>query len=154
MRWPLLVLGLVACATYSQVYVNPYGQMMQCSATGQGLVGMATASNATGRCGDDLRRAGYLELDSAGVIGIQLSPSPAGARVLQVAPNGPAKAAGVEVDDILVSVDGTKVGSLQDAQLLLFGRTGTSVVLKLRRGDVEVDRTVERVPYPSIHGTR
>lgn len=53
---------------------------------------------------------------------------------------GPAATAGVEVDDVIVSVAGVAVSSWQDVQRELWARPGERVELGLRRGEAELMR--------------
>ena len=89
---------LTSCATFSRMFINEDGQIMQCSATGQGIVGMGVASNAERSCEDNLRAAGYIELEKAGVIGIEFSETKNDTvvKVLKVYNPSPADSAGIK----------------------------------------------------------
>ena len=151
----LLCALLAGCATYSQYFINAEGEMASCSATGQGLIGMATASNAVGDCSANMLRAGYIELERAGVIGIKLSESVPGepVRVLKAVDGAPAASAGVKAGDIVELVDGQPVSSKADAELLLFGLAGSSVAITVRRDGELFSYSLTRAPYTLVHGT-
>lgn len=150
-----LAVTLVSCATYSQVFVNAHGDLERCSATGQGVVGMAVASNSVSTCASDMRAAGYLEIERAGVLGITLADTPTGEplRILKVTQHSPAWKAGVDPGDLILEIDGQPVQSAQDARILLFGEAGTSVTVRFQRGDFDTTFAVNRAPYRSVFGT-
>lgn len=60
--------------------------------------------------------------------------------------DGPAKEAGVKVDDILIAVDGKDVTQMEyrDAVKLVRGDVGTKVTLTFKRGDEKLDFTMIR----------
>ena len=149
-----ILLLLSGCATYSQLYVNSAGDVVACSATGQGLFGMATAANATDNCGRQMRNAGYVEIERAGVVGIRLSDTAAGeaVRVLMVATGSPAAAAGVLPGDTITEIAGQPVSSKVDAGHLLFGMADTEVGLTLTRGAERMDLVLVRASYTEVYG--
>ena len=149
-----LTLLLSGCATYSQLFVNADGQFMRCSATGQGIIGMAVASNSVTDCNSNMRAAGYFEIERAGTIGVMLSDSGEDShpRILRVVESSPAWRAGIDPDDLIVQVEGQVVQTIQDAQVLLFGLAGTPVTVQLHRGDFDTTFTLTRASYKSVFG--
>lgn len=80
------------------------------------------------------KRAGREEKE--GGIGIMFAPDPAGVRVVQFSPDSPAREAGVEVGDVITSIDGTPAGRLPMVNwvVALRGPVGTTVTLEIERG--------------------
>lgn len=160
MRLPIAVgtaLGLLVvsgCATYSQFFINSNGDIVPCSATGMGLIGMATASNAVNDCSTNMRLAGYVELERAGVVGIQLSETAPGeaVRILKVAENSPAAAAGIVPGDTIDAIGGQPVASKSDANQLLFGLAESDVEITILRAGEKLDIQLTRAPYTEVYG--
>lgn len=71
-----------------------------------------------------------------------------GLRVIEV-PEGPAREAGLEVDDVIVAIDGVPIDDLPQREVvaMLRGPVGTLVQLTVRRGDEEIDLELDRAPY-------
>lgn len=69
-----------------------------------------------------------------------------GFRIMSVTPGGPAEEAGVQVDDVLIGVDGQDVRQSDASQVrnLVRGEEGTDVVLTVLRGEAELELTVQR----------
>lgn len=59
--------------------------------------------------------------------------------------NGTAAEAGIEMDDIILEVDGVKPASVEDAVSMITGEEGTSVNIKILRGEEELSFTLDRV---------
>lgn len=78
-----------------------------------------------------------------------LAWSPRGVRVVEVPPDGPAQAAGLEPGDRLIAIDGLPVEdqSLEEVQRRLAGEVGSFVELVVVRGTRSLELRVERVPY-------
>ena len=150
----LLPIIIIGCATYSQVFINSDGQMMQCSSTGQGIIGMAVAENAEKSCEMNLRSAGYLPLKEAGVIGIRFSQTKndTAAMILQVFDNSPAKATGIKPGDRVIMVSNQTINSAIDASHLLFGKAGTNVEVVILRGTERISLTITRASYTQVYG--
>jgi len=147
----LLSLTILGCASYSQMFINANGQMQRCGAYGQGLIGMASAQNIQNDCIGDMKKAGYIEIEKAGVIGIKLSQDTL-VTILKVMPNSPASGRGIMGGDILLSVNGQKVKSQPDASTLLFGDIGDFVNITVsHNGQVQEYRLIRR-PYTDIYG--
>lgn len=148
------LVAIVGCASYSQLFVNSNGDVVPCSATGQGLVGMAVASNAVNDCSANMRLAGYVELERAGVLGITLSDTSPGEpiRILKVTAGSPAAIAGILPGDTIDSIEGQPAGSKSDANQLLFGLAGTDVEVTIQRAGEQIDLEITRAPYTEIYG--
>ena len=69
-----------------------------------------------------------------------------GFRIMSVTPGGPAEEAGVQVDDVLIGVDGQDVRQSDASQMrnLVRGEEGTDVVLTVLREEAELELTVQR----------
>jgi serine protease Do len=80
------------------------------------------------------------ELSKIGYLGVGLEPSSAGIRIIQVMPNTPAAKAGLEANDVILSVSGVKVNDPEQFQIeLVKRRAGDTITLGIRRGDDELD---------------
>ncbi|MDY7229305.1 carboxypeptidase regulatory-like domain-containing protein [Hyalangium rubrum] len=82
----------------------------------------------------------------SGTIGIRVSPEGARIVISQVVHESPAARAGLEVGDVLLSVDGTPVTELMDAFRRLKGAPSSPVVLTVRREGTEQSFSVLRAP--------
>lgn len=69
-----------------------------------------------------------------------------GFQIMSVTPGGPAEEAGVQVDDLLIGVDGEDVRQSDASQVrnLVRGEEGTNVVLTVLREETELELTVQR----------
>lgn len=67
-------------------------------------------------------------------------------KIVEVNEEGPAKAAGMKVGDIITAIDGKDVSEMEysDAVNLVRGETGTEVTLTVKRGDQQLDFTMTR----------
>ncbi len=85
------------------------------------------------------------ELTAPGRMGVMIRPASEGAVVDGFADGSPAEAAGVEVDDVIVAVDGHPVGEFADLKVALFDRApGDAVSVTVRRrGEQRLDVTFE-----------
>lgn len=147
----VVAVALVGCVSHLQFFVTPEGQRVTCQSSGGGLIGVAHADHIQKNCEREARAAGYLEIERAGVIGITLEDSTL--RVIKVIHGSPAAAAGIKVEDVLVSVGGVRVSTRESAMLLLFGRAGYRVTIVMRRGELEMPYTILRAPFPEVYGT-
>lgn len=146
-------LMLAGCATYSQMFINAEGQIMRCSSTGQGMIGMMVAQGAESSCEHDLRAAGYIPLYDAGVIGITLVTTRTdSAEILSVKKDSPADSAGVVAHDKIIMVDSIAVTNYIDTQHLLFGHAYTTVKLTILRGADRKELLLTRMPYTELYG--
>jgi carboxyl-terminal processing protease len=79
----------------------------------------------------------------------------AGVLIIDRVPEGGAAArAGLRRGTVVVAIDGQPVRGQTPAQIVerLRGEVGTTVVLRVRRGEVEEDVRVERAPYSRATG--
>jgi len=60
---------------------------------------------------------------------------------------GSAYKAGVEAGDVIVSIDGKKPADKDEAAELIAGKTGTELVMVVRRGTEEIEFTLKRAHY-------
>lgn len=76
--------------------------------------------------------------------------------VAEVREQSAAEAAGIEVGDVFVSVDGVSVETFSDVQRYVTPRAETPIVMRMRRGDQELDLTVtpERLEIEDRFGNK
>lgn len=85
-----------------------------------------------------------------GYLGVSLDPDDAGAKVSSVLSGTPAEKAGVKVNDVILTVDKSKVGDSESLiQLLQKYKPGDVVALKVKRDDKEVELKATLAPRPS-----
>lgn len=67
-------------------------------------------------------------------------------KIVEVNQEGPAKEAGMKVDDVITAIDGKNVSEMEyaDAVKLVRGETGTDVTLTVQRGTQQLDFTITR----------
>jgi serine protease Do len=123
------------------------------SGTSQGL-GFAIPSALVQMAYPKLREFGHLHRGEIGILLQTITPTLAsglglsqdwGAMISDVAPGSPAAAAGLQVQDVVVSIDGAAVDGVPRLAFQLFTRSAGDVVrLKVRRpdGDFTTDVTV------------
>ena len=72
-----------------------------------------------------------------------------GLRVVEIAAEGPAAAAGLAQSDQVIRIEGRWVSNLSSKQIVqaLRGRAGTRVSLTVRRGADTLELKIERAPY-------
>jgi C-terminal processing protease CtpA/Prc len=147
-----------SCATYttySQLLVDAGGNMYRCSSWGHGYVGTPQAKKIQRDCLSDMKGAGYIEIEKAGVVGLYLSeqsPTDMVVTVLKIVPNSPADKADIRGGDKIAAIDGQPVKHNMDAKILLFGIAGTPVRLTLLRGDESITKDIIRASYVSVFG--
>jgi photosystem II stability/assembly factor-like uncharacterized protein len=77
-----------------------------------------------------------LPVAGAAFLGVQGQDGGKGARVTQVSRNGPAERAGVQIDDVIVSLDERDISSYADLlEEIARHKSGDKVKLRLRRGE-------------------
>lgn len=59
--------------------------------------------------------------------------------------NGSAAEAGIKMNDVIIEVDGKKPETVDDAVSMITGEAGTTVTIKVRRGEEELTFTLDRV---------
>jgi regulator of sigma E protease len=81
------------------------------------------------------------------------TPIPNEVQIAEVAPASPAETAGLRAGDLVTSVDGQTVGSVEDFQKFVRDRLGSSVALDVQRGDQKLQTTMmPRVDPPPGQG--
>ena len=70
------------------------------------------------------------------------TPIPDEVQIAEVALASPAEAAGLRAGDVVVAIDGQRVGSVEDFQRLVRERIGGSVALEIQRGDEKVQTSM------------
>lgn len=89
----------------------------------------------------------YNYVDQAYVgIGVTIQQTEEGIKVIEVNPDGGAFDAGVQLDDIIIEVEGQNIVGLgsDEASEMIRGEEGTYVNIKVRRGETEIPLTIER----------
>lgn len=151
MRAFVIILALLAgCATYSQVLIGPEGDIMTCSATGAGGLGLAAANSARNSCVKDLEMVGYRKIEEVGIIGIRFGE---GVIIEYVWPDSPAESAGLMTGDTIIAIDGkaTETG----AEIWAGLRAGPMVYVNLiiERDSESLDFKIRRIAYTKLFGT-
>lgn len=94
--------------------------------------------------------ASYVETQKNAYVGIgvtiQEMEEQSGVLIIEVAEGGPAQEAGLEVQDVLIAVEGEDIRGMTITQVRdrVKGKEGTFVALTLQRGDEEITVSVER----------
>ena len=139
-----------ACASYHRLMIGPDGSVQDCYATGQGIIGMASASKYANECADNLKRLGYIEIEQAGAVGITFRIDSAYA--LKVEPNSPADKVGIKGGDKIIEINNVEVVSAKDAIMLLFGEAGTELSITYQRGVNRFSSKLVRAFYTELYG--
>ena len=114
-------------------------------------VGFAIPVEWVLRVANQLIKSGHAQLAFLGVAGDNL-PGALGAHVNTVAPGGPAERAGVRADDVITSLDGIKIDSMNALiEFLLQKNVGDRVVVGLSRSGkhMNIDVTLAARPAPT-----
>lgn len=149
----IISLALPGCATYTQMFINANGQMQRCGSYGSGLIGIATAQKIQNDCAGDLKRAGYIEIEKAGVIGIQFSDAKSDTLMLiKVFDNSPAKKQNLAAGDKVLEINGIPIKTQGDAKALLFSPIGTTVKLKILNSNGIKEVSMQSVSLVSVYG--
>ena len=115
-------------------------------------VGFAIPVEWVRRVADQLISSGHAQLAFLGIAGDNL-PDAKGAHVNTVAPGGPAAAAGIRKDDVIVSLDGKPVDSMNGLiESLLQKNVGDKVVVGLIRSGAHLNVTVTLAARPAPTG--
>ncbi len=114
-------------------------------------LGFAIPSNLVRSIYEQLRKEGHVHRGEIGVVAQTVTPDLAaglglardwGVVLSDVTPDGPAAQAGLEVGDLILSVDGRPMQNARQIEMALFRlRLGQKVNLEVRRGD-------EKLTYP------
>jgi S1-C subfamily serine protease len=115
-------------------------------------VGFAIPVEWVRRVADQLIATGHAQLAFLGIAGDNL-PNAKGAHVNTVAPGGPAARAGIRKDDVIVSLDGKPVDSMNGLiESLLQKNVGDKVVVGLIRSGATMNVTVTLAARPAPTG--
>ena len=106
-------------------------------------VGFAVPSETVLLIAERIVNGESLELGYLGVEGSSLTDGTAGAEVALVVPNGPAESGGIMVDDLIVSLNGRAINSMDglSAEVKLY-RPGEEIVIEVLRDGESVVLTV------------
>lgn len=97
-------------------------------------IGFAIPVDVATKVADQIIATGKASLPFLGISGETL-PRGRGALLREVVPGGPAEDAGLKAGDVVVGIDGEKVGSMEDLIALLIERdVGDEVTVRYRRG--------------------
>jgi membrane-associated protease RseP (regulator of RpoE activity) len=154
------LLGLQGCASYSQTFIGPGGDIKNCASTSQdqGLTGVILASSRFNKCVDAIKALGYKEIESVGTVGISLYRADAnGLRVMKVYDNSPAANAGIVRGDHIVAINSQKVvqncdfaatmGEIGSTVDVAVNRDGNVANYTLKRARCSYSRILEDVTY-------
>lgn len=137
---------LAGCTSPSQMLVDHTNRTVMCSATGWGFIGAPVAHHEYSKCVDFYEGQGYLDVEDAGVVGINISTN--SLSVISLTPGGPAAAIGIAVGDKLVQVNGEPVSDGQTALKLMFGKAETPLTLTMQRNGQTIPFTLIRAHRP------
>ena len=115
-------------------------------------VGFAIPVEWVRRVADQLIQTGHAQLAFLGIAGDNI-PNAKGAHVNTVAPGGPAARAGIRKDDVIVTLGGKVVDSMNALiEFLLQKNVGDKVVVGLIRGGAHMNVTVTLAARPAPQG--
>lgn len=104
--------------------------------------------------------ASYIENINNAYVGIGITitwqdEDPRGFTVTDVTPDGPAYHAGIQIGDILASVEGQSTAEIgmQETRNLVRGVEGTDVQITILRGEKEIPLTITRASIKSVNVT-
>lgn len=149
---PLVFLLLQSCAAYHQLMVAPTGEIVDCASAGYGLIGAVTATANRDQCVESLLSAGYLRIEDAGVIGIELREDDS-LVILKVIPGSPAAKGGIKPGDKINKIDNVLITTKLDARKMLFGKAGTWVNVEVQRGKGYYSKTMMRFAHTLVYGS-
>lgn len=129
------------------------------SRTGQSVgLGFAIPVNSAKNYLSDLKTYGRVQRPWLGILGQRLTPqlqfyydlpSANGILVYNLVQRGPADRAGLQVGDIVLSIDGKKVDELQDVERMLANyKTKDTIKLHIQRGRKKVDVSMKLEEHP------
>jgi membrane-associated protease RseP (regulator of RpoE activity) len=133
----ILVVIFFGCASFSTIMIHPDGRQMVCQSSGGGGLGIAMAANSYSTCISSLQKAGFIEINKAGMAGVWFGTDSL-ARILKVIEKSPAEKSGIKAGDIIQEIDGTKIRSVGDAKVLIFGEAGTKRSLTILRDSLRI----------------
>jgi C-terminal processing protease CtpA/Prc len=151
-----IVLGIIffltGCVPKTQMMINASGTMMKCYSYDAGSLGIPMAFEIQNDCTESSRKAGYLELERAGVVGLTFNQDDP-PTVIKVENNSPAQKEGIVPGDKVIAVNGQSVKKVIEVKALLFGPIGTQVEILTVREGIEKAYTLILTSYVDIYGT-
>lgn len=145
----LISLTFYGCASDSQTFIGPSGDLRNCASTSQaqGIGGIILAHSRFSKCVDEIKSHGYKEIELVGSIGVILySTETTGFKVMKVCDNSPAAKAGIVRGDIIVAIKGKN--ALQKSNFdPVFGEVGSPVDVTVYRDGKEVTFNIVRAKF-------
>lgn len=141
---PLLLAG---CTSQSQLFINANGNIQRCGSYGYGVGGIILANKIMRDCEKDMKLAGYIEIEKAGVIGVVLGDS---VNIIKVMPHSPAERSGIKPGMIVRAIDNKTVRTKNEAVNLMFGEAHTKIMISCN----DSTYVMQREPYTDIFGTK
>ena len=120
-------------------------------------VGFAAPANIVRSVYEQIRKSGRVRRGQVGLVMQTLTPDLAralqlprtsGAIIADVAPGGPAQAAGLEVKDIVLTLNGKPIENARQFGVNIYRRAGEEVTLEILRGGEKQTRTVAVLERP------
>lgn len=121
-------------------------------------IGFSIPSNVAKQVYTQLKTQGHVHRAQLGLIGQTITPPMAeglgletdhGVIVSDLDPQGPAAAAGVEQNDIILAIDGRRLESERQLTVNVYrDQPGKKVVLRVQRGEQQIDISVETSEKP------
>jgi serine protease Do len=115
-------------------------------------IGFSIPSNIAREVYTQLRAHGHVHRAQLGITGETITPQMAegleletthGVIVSDLEPNGPAEHAGIQVDDIIVALNGKRISTKHELEANIFRLApGTKVMIRVQRGDSQLDMQV------------
>lgn len=120
-------------------------------------IGFAAPSNIVKAVYEQIRELGRVRRGQIGVVAQTITPLLAeamklprdwGAIIADVAPDGAAAAAGIEVKDIVLSLNGKMIENARQLGVNIYRQAGQTVTLELLRGGQKIERRVAVLERP------
>jgi serine protease Do len=121
-------------------------------------IGFSIPSNVAKQVYAQLKAHGHVHRAQLGLIGQTITPQMAeglgletdhGVIISDLDPNGPAAAAGVQQNDIILAIDGRRLESARQLTVNVYrDAPGKKVVLLVQRGEQKIDISVETAEQP------
>jgi len=152
-RWMLLFPIFLLCAScsYSQLMMDPNGQIIRCDSYGWGYVGGPMSKQIQNDCIESHKRIGFVEIEQVGAIGINMNKETPPI-IIRIAKGSPAEIAGLALGDQILKIDGQKVIRGEMAQALFFNRPGMPIELTIMREGIERRFRTVRKSYLEVFG--
>jgi serine protease Do len=116
-------------------------------------IGFAIPGNIAREVYTQLKAQGHVHRSQLGLVGQTITPQMAeglgletdhGVIISDLQPNGPAKNAGIEADDIIVGLNGRRLDSIRQLEAYVYRQTpGKKVALRVQRGADQLDLAVK-----------